>query len=107
MEVTLVVYMLSLTERTLDAVRLLDVDVGLDAYHADDTVIEWLDEWHLLAWVGREELLTQLDVKVEGIFIVLAIDSDEVLWSEGRELGEASLNLRWEDIDATDNHHIV
>ncbi len=51
-ECSLVEHMLCLARRTLDVTRLLDVDVRLDAHHADDAVVEWLDERHLLGWVG-------------------------------------------------------
>ena len=49
---SLVEYVLCLASGTFDVAWFLDVDVWLDAHHADDAVVEWLDEWHLLRWVG-------------------------------------------------------
>ena len=106
-ERSLVEHMLCLARRTLNVAWLLDVDVGLDADERDDAVVEWLDERHLLCRVGREVLGTQLDIEVEGVFVVLAIYGDEILWSEYREFGQHSLNLRWEDVHTTDDEHIV
>ena len=83
------------------------MDIRLNAEDAYHTVIEWLDVWHLVSWVRREELFTELNVKVEHIFVVLTIDCDEVLWLEGVELSENSLDSRWEDVDATDDEHII
>ena len=99
--------MFSLSGRTLDGPWWLDVDVGFDACEGNQTVVERLDERHLLAWIRREELFAQLDIEVEGILVALAIDSNEVLWCEGRELGEHGLYLAWEDIDTTDDEHVV
>ena len=36
---------------------------------------------------------TEFNIKVEGVFVVLAIDGDEILWREDGELGQGSFNL--------------
>ena len=99
--------MLSLASRAFDVSRLLDVDVRLDADEGNDAVVERLDEWHLLGWVWREILLAQLHVEVEGVFVVLTFNGDEILRCEDWELGEHGLYLTWEDVDTTDDEHIV
>ena len=106
-EVALVVDVLCFSGRALYCPWRLYVDVGFDAGKGDETVVERLDERHLLAWVRREELFAQLDVEVEGILVALAIDGDEVLRCEGGELGEHGLYLAWEDIDTTNDEHVV
>ena len=52
MEITFIVDVLCLADGTLYCSWFLDVDVWLDAHHADDAVVEWLDVWHLLGRVG-------------------------------------------------------
>ena len=104
---SLVVHVLCLADGALDLSRLFDVDVGLDAHHRHDAVVERLDVWHLLRRVGREELAAQLDVEVEGVFVVLAVNGDEILCGEGGELGEAGLYLTREHVDAAYDHHVV
>lgn len=83
------------------------MDVWFDAHDADHTLEERLDVLHLIGRIGAEELWLELDVDIEGILVLDTIDGDEVVWLEGRELGEDSLDSRWEDIDATDDKHIV
>ena len=99
--------MLGLARRTLDGSWRQDVDVGLDAYHTYDAVVKRLDVWHLLRWIWREVLAAKFDIEIECIFVVLAIDSDEVLRCINRELSENRLNLAWEDVDTTDDEHVV
>ena len=106
-ECSLIEHMLGLACRTFDVAWFLDVDVWLDAHQTDDAVVEWFDEWHLLRWVGREVFCTQLDIEVEGVFVVLAIHGDEILWGEYWEFGQHGLNLRWEDVHTTYDEHIV
>ena len=106
-EITLVVHVLLLADRALYRARILDVDVWLDAYHRNDAVVQWFDERHLLRWVWREVLCIQLYVEVEGIFVVLAVHSDEVVRAECWELRQTSLYLSWEHVHTTDNHHVV
>ena len=83
------------------------MDVGLDAGERYEAVVERLDEGHLLAGVGREELLTQLNVKVEGILIALAVNSDEILRGKGGELGEHRFYLAGEYVDTADDEHVI
>ena len=83
------------------------MDVRFDASEGDKTVVERLDERHLLAWIRREELFAQLDIEVESILVALAIHGNEVLRSESRELCEYRLDLTWEYVHATNDEHIV
>ena len=99
--------MLGLARRTFDGARRQDMDVGLDAHHTYDAIVKRLDVRHLLGRIGREELVAKFHVEVERILVVLAVDSDEVLWRINRELGENCLDLAWEDVDTTDDEHIV
>lgn len=106
-EGSLVEHMFCLACGTLDVAWFLDVDVRLDAHQTDDAVVEGFDEWHLLGWVRREVFGTQLDIEVEGVFVVLAVNGDEVLWCEDGELCQHGLYLRREDVYASDDEHVV
>ena len=93
--------------RALNAIRWQDVDVGFDAHHAHDAVVERLDEFHLILWIGAEELGLQFYVQIECVLIVDTIYCDEVLRLECRERCQTGLYLRWEYVHAADDDHVV
>lgn len=85
--------MLCLALRTLDAVRLGNVDGWLDADDAEKSVAELTLVLEHDVHVVRVVFWTELYVDVEGVNIVHAINGDEVLCLELRELKEYALNL--------------
>ena len=99
--------MLRFTRRTLDGVWGKDMDIRLDAYHREDAIIERFDEFHLILWVCTEEIRLEFHVEIECVFIIYAVNSDEIIWLECRKLRQTSLYLTWEYVDATDNHHVI
>ena len=99
--------MLGFASGALNSVRRLDMDVGFDAGERYKSVVERLDKRHLLAGIGREEFFAELHVEVEGVLVALAVHGNEILRSEGGELGEHRLYLAGEYIDATDDEHVI
>ena len=99
--------MFSLTGRTLNGSWWLYVDIWFDAGQGYETVVEWFDEGHLFAGIGREEFLAEFNIEVEGVFVAFTVDGDEILRSKCGELCEYCFYLAGEDVYATNYKHIV
>ena len=83
------------------------MDVWFDAGQGYETVVEWFDEGHLFAGIGREEFLAKFNIEVEGVFVAFTVDGDEILRSKCRELCKYCFYLAGEDVYATNYKHIV
>ena len=99
--------MLALTLATLDAARFHKLHIGTDGKHALELVGQGLLHGEHTSEVVAEEVAAYFYLHLEGIEVLYTVHHEHVLWREFRHGEDNAFHLRREDVDTTDDEHIV
>ena len=99
--------MLALALTTLDAVRFHELHIGADREDTLQLVCQCLLHGKHTSEVVAEEVASYFYLNLKRIEIVLAVHHKHVLRFEFRHSKDDTFHLRREDVDTTDNEHIV